>query len=56
MSLVCLRGKCSWFGGPEDTGVSPKMKGLRSSMIEMDAPHLFLPYQPEGTSAASHAG
>jgi hypothetical protein len=44
-----LIGKVSWFGGPEDTGVSPS-EGL-AFIYEIDqAPHLFLPYQPEGTS------
>jgi N-acetylmuramoyl-L-alanine amidase len=44
-----VSGKCSSFGGPEDTGVSPS-EGL-AFISDMDqAPHLFLPYQPEGTS------
>ena len=41
-------GKCSWFGGPEDTGVDPD-EGL--AFLEYDdAPHLFLPEQPAGTT------
>lgn len=44
-----LIGKVSWFGGPEDMGVSPT-EGL-AFIYEIDqAPHLFLPYQPEGTT------
>jgi len=44
-----LRGKVSWFGGPEDTGVSPS-EGL-AFIYEVDmAPHLFLPSQPPNTT------
>lgn len=42
-------GKASHFGGPEDTGVSPS-EGLAFIYDIDDAPHLFLPYQPKGTS------
>src|SRR4051812_40899125 len=42
-------GAASWFGGPEDTGVSPD-EGLAFIYSVDDAPYLFLPYQPEGTS------
>lgn len=42
-------GKCSWFGGPEDTGVSAS-EGLAFISDVNEAPHLFLPYQPEGTT------
>jgi N-acetylmuramoyl-L-alanine amidase len=43
------RGKCSHFGGPEDTGVSPS-EGL-AFIYDFDAaPHLFLPEQPSGTT------
>jgi N-acetylmuramoyl-L-alanine amidase len=48
-ALLYVSGKCSWFGGPEDTGVSPS-EGLAFIYSVGDAPHLFLPYQPEGTS------
>ena len=48
-TLLDLTGKVSWFGGPEDEGVSPS-EGLAFCYDIMDAPHLFLPYQPEGTS------
>ena len=44
-----LIGKVSWFGGPDDTGVSPD-EGLAFIYDVMDAPQLFLPFQPEGTS------
>src|SRR5215472_22824 len=44
-----LRGKCSWFGGPSDTGVSPS-EGLAFLYEIDDAPELFLPYQPSGTT------
>jgi N-acetylmuramoyl-L-alanine amidase len=42
-------GTCSYFGGPDDDGVSPS-EGLAFYSDIMEAPHLFLPYQPEGTS------
>jgi hypothetical protein len=42
-------GKVSWFGGPEDEGVSGS-EGLAFINDIMDAPYLFLPYQPEGTT------
>jgi len=44
-----LRGKVSWFGGPDDTGVGPD-EGLAFIYDVEDAPHLFLPVQPSGTS------
>ncbi len=44
-----LKGKVSWFGGPEDTGVSPS-EGLAFIYDVDDAPHLFLSYQPSGTT------
>ena len=44
-----LTGKVSWFGGPDDDGVSPS-EGLAFIQDMMQAPHLFLPYQPEGTT------
>lgn len=44
-----LRGKVSWFGGPEDTGVSPS-EGLAFIYEVDDAPHLFLDDQPSGTT------
>jgi N-acetylmuramoyl-L-alanine amidase len=47
--LFSTVGTCSWFGGPEDDGVSPS-EGLAFIFDIMDAPHLFLPYQPEDTS------
>jgi N-acetylmuramoyl-L-alanine amidase len=42
-------GKVSWFGGPDDTGVSPS-EGLAFIYDIDQAPHLFLPYQPAGTT------
>jgi N-acetylmuramoyl-L-alanine amidase len=42
-------GKCSWFGGPNDTGVSAS-EGLAFIYEVEDAPYLFLPEQPEGTT------
>ncbi len=44
-----LKGKVSYFGGPDDMGVSPS-EGLAFIYDVDDAPHLFLSYQPEGTS------
>jgi N-acetylmuramoyl-L-alanine amidase len=42
-------GPCSYFGGPYDTGVAAD-EGLAFYDDFMQAPQLFLPYQPEGTS------
>ena len=48
-ALFEATGPCSSFGGPDDEGVSPSEE--LAFIQEMDqAPHLFLPYQPEGTS------
>jgi hypothetical protein len=48
-ALFVATGTCSWFGGPADTGVSPE-EGL-AFIFELDeAPYLFLPEQPQGTS------
>jgi hypothetical protein len=47
MTRLC--GKVSWFGGPDDTGVSPD-EGLAFIYDVDDAPHLFLPQQPAGTT------
>jgi N-acetylmuramoyl-L-alanine amidase len=44
-----LSGKVSWFGGPNDTGVSPD-EGLAFITEVEQAPHLFLSYQPEDTT------
>jgi N-acetylmuramoyl-L-alanine amidase len=44
-----ITGTVSQFGGPDDTGVSAD-EGL-AFIYEVDqAPHLFLPYQPAGTT------
>jgi N-acetylmuramoyl-L-alanine amidase len=42
-------GKCSWFGGPDDTGVDSD-EGLAFIYEIEQAPHLFLPGQPVGTT------
>jgi len=42
-------GKVSWFGGPEDTGVTPS-EGLAFIYEYSQAPYLFLPQQPPGTT------
>jgi N-acetylmuramoyl-L-alanine amidase len=47
--MTKLTGKVSWFGGPDDTGVDPD-EGLAFIYEVSDAPHLFLPKQPPGTS------
>lgn len=47
--MTTLRGKCSWFGGPSDTGVALD-EGLAFIYDVDDAPHLFLPQQPAGTT------
>jgi uncharacterized protein (TIGR02594 family) len=48
-TLFAARGKCSWFGGPDDEGVAPD-EGLAFITSVEQAPELFLPYQPEGTT------
>jgi len=48
-ALFHARGRMSTFGGPADTGVSPSEGLAFISSIEQ-APHLFLPYQPTGTT------
>lgn len=47
--LFSASGAVSWFGGPDDDGVSVS-EGLAFISDIMQAPHLFLPYQPEGTT------
>jgi N-acetylmuramoyl-L-alanine amidase len=47
--LFQAKGKCSWFGGPDDTGVSPS-EGLAFIFKYEEAPHLFLPKQPPATT------
>lgn len=47
--IVVLRGKVSWFGGPNDKGVAPD-EGLAFIDELSDAPHLFLPAQPPNTT------
>jgi hypothetical protein len=42
-------GTVSQFGGPDDDGVAPD-EGLAFISDVMQAPHLFLPYQPSGTT------
>jgi hypothetical protein len=51
-------GKCSHFGGPEDTGVDADEQLAWWGSTEAgreDAPELFLPYQPSGTTGAARA-
>jgi hypothetical protein len=48
-ALLHVSGKCSWFGGPNDTGVSPS-EGLAFIYNYNDRPDLFLPQQPSGTT------
>jgi N-acetylmuramoyl-L-alanine amidase len=48
-SSVDVSGKVSHFGGPDDEGVAPD-EGLAFISDVMQAPHLFLPYQPSGTT------
>lgn len=44
-----VEGKVSWFGGPNDQGVAPDEE-LAFIYDVSDAPYLFLPEQPPGTS------
>jgi N-acetylmuramoyl-L-alanine amidase len=51
-------GKCSWFGGPDDSGVDSDEQLAWWGSTEAgraDAPELFLPYQPSGTTGAARA-
>ena len=47
-------GKCSWFGGPNDTGVDPDEDlawfDSWDDVVDAGATHLFLPEQPPGTT------
>lgn len=45
-----LVGKVSWFGGPSDTTGVSSDEGLAFISNWTQAPHLFLPYQPEGST------
>jgi len=47
--ILHARGKVSWFGGPEDTGVSPS-EGLAFLYDVNDKPEVFLDEQPPGTT------
>jgi len=47
--LFHAEGTCSWFGGPDDMGVSAS-EGLAFIYDYDEAPYLFLPRQPSGTS------
>jgi hypothetical protein len=48
-ALFEASGRCSSFGGPSDEGVAPD-EGLAFIYKFHDAPHLFLPKQPPGTT------
>ena len=50
-ALFQATGKCSWFGGPNDlTGVSAS-EGLAFHYdVTAENQHLFLPYQPAGST------
>ncbi len=53
-NVATYRGKCSWFGGPNDTGV-----GIHEDLALYDRhdakthPFLFLKQQPRGTTGAA---
>jgi len=47
--VLNVQGKVSWFGGPDDTGVTPS-EGLAFIYKYETAPELFLPHQPKGTT------
>jgi N-acetylmuramoyl-L-alanine amidase len=49
VALFYAKGRASYFGGPEDSGVS-RTEGLAFISSIEQAPHLFLPYQPSGTT------
>jgi N-acetylmuramoyl-L-alanine amidase len=48
-STLRAKGKVSWFGGPDDMGVSPS-EGLAFIYDVDDKPQIFLDEQPSGTS------
>jgi len=48
-ATVRFAGRCSWFGGPMDKGVTSD-EGLAFFYEYSDAPHLFLPEQPKNTT------
>jgi N-acetylmuramoyl-L-alanine amidase len=48
-STLRAKGKVSWFGGPDDMGVSPS-EGLAFLYEVNDKPEIFLDEQPAGTS------
>jgi N-acetylmuramoyl-L-alanine amidase len=51
-------GKCSWFGGPQDEGVTPSEQLAWWSSTQAgraQAPELFLSTQPAGTTGAARA-
>lgn len=48
MTMI-LKGRCSYFGGPNDQGVASD-EGLAFIYAVDTAPWLFLPEQPPGTS------
>jgi len=48
-ALLQVNGRCSWFGGPNDTGVSPS-EGLAFIYSYDQRPDLFLAQQPPGTT------
>src|SRR4029450_8225455 len=52
-ALVHVTGSCSWFGGPDDDGVSPS-EGLAFLYGGSDAPDLFLPNPPPGPTVRGH--
>jgi len=47
--LFYAEGTCSWFGGPDDSGVS-SAEGLAFIYNYDEARYLFLPQQPHGTT------
>lgn len=51
---VSFKGTCSWFGGPDDTGVGPE-ENLAFIYDKEMAPGLFLPEQPPGTTGLARA-
>src|SRR4029077_6441665 len=47
---ISVTGTCSWFGGPDDLGVSPSEGLAFIYEIDDDNQFLFLPFQPKGTT------
>lgn len=54
--MTTMTGKCSWFGGPNDTGVAPDEELALCSNAQINDPNfkgLFLRVQPANTTGCA---